>query len=234
MSELPHLSEPLSDQLEAVAPQTAVDHGASMAAGAVAQASGRGVAAFAPASTLRQATARLRKTLPAEAGSEAESALMEVRFRAATQLLVTGARRSAQRLRAPGPIDVTHRDGAAVIERGLKRWLDPYAASAAGTAELALWSRELAGLPPGLAPLLHPLRQAMDTASAAGAAWDAAATRRAAAIASRVAAQNAWTAAVDALVTVAGDGPWLDPIRHAPRDAAHLDHWFEDGAPAEE
>ena len=75
---------------------------------------------------------------------------------------------------------------------------------------------------------MAPVLDAMATARTAGDAWDAAHADRAAAIAHRVAAHQAWVAAVLALRAAVGDGDWLDPVHAARQQERALDTWFED------
>ena len=214
--------------LDGVGGQAAADCGQLLAAAAVDFAGDGGPGVFPAAAQLRRLTGSLAEACSREDAAEARHQATGTRFREAHAMLVTVAQGARRRLGAEDPRLAVNRHAAGVIDKGLERWLNPYAADAAGASELAGWAAELQALPLPLRALLGPLLAAMQDAREAGAAWDAAEAARAGAIAERAKAEQAWREAVRALVAVVGPGPWLNPIGFARRPSQAQDTWFED------
>ena len=213
------LPDALRERISTAAPSTLADAGPALATAALTSgASDSG--AFRAATALRAASRELAQAARDEAGAEAATAALQLRFRATQELLVA----AVDRARA-GTLDPEARSA---LTDGVTRWLDPYAIDAAGEAVLAPWAEALRALPPVHQPDLEPVLQAIEAARAAGRAWDRADPRRAAAIATRVATQRSWAAALEALVSRVGPGAWLDALNEAAPAADPADDWFAD------
>jgi hypothetical protein len=219
MASLSTIPAALRDRVTAATPATLADAGPALASAALASgASDSG--AFRAAAALRAASGELARAARDEAGAEAATAALQLRFRATQELLVA----AVDRARAASLDPATR----AALTDGVTRWLDPYAIDAAGEAVLAPWADALRALPAIHQRDLEPVLQAIAAAREAGRAWDRADPRRAAAIASRVATQRSWVAALEALVTQVGPGGWLEALPLGAPAIDPTDDWFAD------
>lgn len=205
-------------------PAAAVSVAPALTRGALA-CQGGSAAVFAAAAVLRRATAALQAALQDEAGAEARAVHTEQIFRGASNQLARAAAEAVARCGA-APDDPNRIRAVRVLQEGLQAWLDPYAAEAAGRETRTAWAQSLEALPPALAPVLDPVREAMDRAGRQGEAWDAALDARAAAIVARDHAWQTWRRGLQDLVAAAGPGAWLDPVHVARSSHSPEDDWF--------
>ena len=132
----------LLDALQSLAPQAAADCSRALAAGAVQQGAHRSAAAFTLAGRVRARAQALDGACRDEASAEARSAALELRFRTATELLVAAARRARATLDAALPGGPAPQRAVQILDEGLARWLDPYAADAAGAEPPDAWAEQ--------------------------------------------------------------------------------------------